>query len=268
MTHAIAVAQSGDVIQVAAGTYQPGSVTHLPSDPGETFPIAVKEGVSLVGAPFQPNGAAQGTVLLGNGLYTGPATGSIQAALLLKEGASASNLIVRSQGKVGLVSEAAQASITQSFISDNDVGLLLAGSGTAATNNTISGNNTGIKSIGADASRIEGNTITGNSGNDGLGLLISGASPSLRQNSITANPGGGIVIEGVSHPDFGGGGKSDGGNLLSCNNAGDLINNSGQTILARNNLWDHNPPIGNDIVSNSGGTVDTTGAGTVAQPCG
>ncbi|WDT77661.1 MAG: DUF1565 domain-containing protein [Candidatus Manganitrophus sp.] len=265
MTHALNAADEGDTVQVAAGTYQPGSVTGLPTDPGESFPLRIKEGVSLVG---EPAGAAQGTLIQGSGAHTSASAGSFQAAMILTEGAAISRLTVRSDGEVGLVAEGVNGEISNVQFTNNETGALLISSNVSISNNTFSGNTIGIQSMLGDSSRIEQNTIQSNTGDPGIGVRILNAGPALRQNQVTGNPGGGVVVDGQSNPDLGGGGRSDGANTLSCNGSADLINNDDSAIFARNNLWDHLDPDGIDAVDNGAGIIDTTGAGIAALPCG
>lgn len=259
------MAEARDTVQVAAGTYRPGS-SGLPTDPGEHFPLRVKEGVSLVGEPLQQT---QGTVIQGSGAHTSAAAGALQAAMILTQGASLSRIVIRSEGGVGAVAEGVTGEISNVQFTGNETGLLLLSSNVSVLNNVIGGNSIGIRSIRGDSSRIEQNTLQGNNaGEPGIGVLISSAAPALRRNQITINPGGGVVIDGESNPDLGGGGRSDGANTLSCNGRGDLINNGDSAIFARNNLWDHLDPDEIDAVNSGSGTVDTAGAGVAAQNCG
>lgn len=252
---------------MAAGTYTPGSATHLPTDPGETFPILIKEGVSVVGEPFQTNANAPGTVILGSGVYTSPTAGPLQAAVILAEGGSIARLTIRSQGGVGLIAEGVTGSISNSLFSTNKIGLFLIASHLSISNSAITGNETGIQSTAGDTSEIDQNVLSNNTAGAALGVRISDAGPALRQNQITGNPGGGVTVEGGAHPDLGGGGRSDGKNILSCN-GGDLINQTDGAIFARNNLWDHAPPTPTDAVTPHGGTIDTLGATLSSPRCG
>jgi hypothetical protein len=261
------VAEAGDTVQVAAGTYRPGS-SGLPTDPGESFPLRVKEGVSLVGEPFQQTGTTQGTVIQGSGTHTSGAAGSFQAAMILTQGTSLSRLIIRSEGGIGVVAEGINGTISNIQFTNNDTGVLLISSNVLVSNSSVIGNTIGIQSMSGDGSRIEQNTIQSNTGNPGVGVRILNAGPALRQNQITSNSGGGVVIDGQSNPDLGGGGRSEGVNTLSCNGVGDLINNDDNTIFAQNNLWDHLVPEGIDAVNNGTGTIDTTDARIAAQNCG
>jgi len=227
----------------------------------------VKEGVSLTGEP----NSTEGTVIQGSGPYTSGVAGSFKAAVVLTQGASVSRLIIRSDD-VGLVAEGVNGTIGNTQFINNPTGMLLISSNLVVSNNTLSQGSIGIKSISGDTSAISQNTIQGNTIDPGIGVLISSANPALRQNQITNNPGGGVVIEGSSNPDLGGGGRSDGGNILSCNgrpatNPGDVINNSSGAISARNNRWDHVLPDGVDAVTH-GGPIDTAGATTASTICG
>lgn len=244
---------------MSAGTYRPGS-SGLPTDPGERFPLRIKEGVSLVG---EPAGAAQGTLIQGSGAHTSAAAGAFRAAMILTKGAAISRLTVRSDGGVGVVAEGANGEISNVQFTNNETGARLISNNVSISNNTFSGNTIGIQSMFGDSRRIEQNTIQSNTGDPGIGVRILNAGPALRQNQVTGNPGGGVVVDGQSNPDLGGGGRSDGANTLSCNPAGDLINNDDNTIFARNNLWDHLDPDGIDAVDNGAGIIDTTGAGSL-----
>lgn len=207
-------------------------------------------------------------MIQGSGPYTSGTAGAFKAAVQLAQGASISRLIIRSDD-VGLVAEGVNGSVGNSqFINNPTAGILLIASNLTVSNNTLSGSALGIKSMSGDSSRIEQNAIQGNTGNPGIGVLISNAGPALRQNLITNNPAGGVVIEGSSTPDLGGGGRSDGGNILSCNNAGDLINQGNGIIFAQNNRWDHPSPDGIDAVNNGSGSIDTAGATTTSPSCG
>lgn len=188
--------------------------------------------------------------------------------MILTEGAAISRLTVRSDGEVGVVAEGVNGEISNVQFTNNETSALLISSNVSISNNTFSGNTIGIQSMLGDSSRIEQNTIQSNTGNPGIGVLISDAGPALRQNQVTGNPGGGVVVDGQSNPDLGGGGRSDGANTLSCNGTADLINNDDSAIFARNNLWDHLDPDGIDAVNNGAGIIDTTDAGIAALPCG
>ncbi|MFY9268875.1 MAG: DUF1565 domain-containing protein [Candidatus Manganitrophaceae bacterium] len=258
MTHALSVAKAGDTIQIAAGTYQSG----------ETFPLRIKPGIILMGVPHS---ATPVTILQGNGPYVSPnpTVGSIQAAIIIEEGASISNLAVRSGGEVGLLAEGVRAEVKSSEFSNNRIGLLVIGSGMNISANAVNANKIGIQVLAGDASRFERNNITNNNASPGVGVEITDAGPIFRQNRVISNQGGGIVVHGTATPDLGEQGINGGFNTLICNDAGDLIHYGSELVKARNNLWDHVfPDLYNiDALKKGTGEIDAEGADFAISRC-
>ena len=223
ITKALAVAASGNSVKVDPGEY--GAST------GETFPLAVPAGVSLIG-----DTAGRGT-----------------------------NPVTKITGDVG----AAHNALIEGF--------WVVGTMTASANNATLFYNT-VNHAGATCIQtasgtgvlFEFNTVTG----CGYGIVVtSSGGPALTSNTVTGD-GYGVEIDSPATADLGGGVLgSAGGNVLSCSTNADVWTNlASGTLHAQYDYWDHNPPTtgtatGGIDIYQGGGTVSTTGALVVANPC-
>ena len=242
ITHAIAAATScTKTILVAAGTYDTSN--------GETFPLAIPDGVAIIGdEPNKGNAPGAQTLILGQ----------------------ASGVLVRP----GRGSTIAGFKITYSGMGGDGIGIV--NSGVTARNNTLKGPGAGPFmglvdgiDIGSSATNvvIAGNIATGWV----FGYLVYGQNTvSFESNTGTGNN---IGIE-VSLPaanlgvDLGGGiFQSPGKNTFACNKSRDLIvDGAGVVVSARDDIWSDAPPT--LVEANDGAPFpDTSGATAIVPPC-
>jgi hypothetical protein len=244
ITRALSLAVSGDTVFVKPGTYDAAN--------GETFPLQVPAGVSLIGD--EPN----------RGAGTAPTPTKIN-------GGSTASL---SLGSGAIV---AGFSVTCAASNCNGITAAAAPNGTMIRNNTLNGSGLyGIYITNGTNHRVVLNT---GSGNAFAPLTASGTSVTAKveNNTFTSN---GYGVELASSPgeaiDLGGGVFSSvGNNVISCNSTTDLWENLPSGILsATNNKWDHTPPTtstsatnGIDVYVPGPATVTTTGATLAPNPC-
>ncbi len=231
ITKALTIATVGMTVQVMPGTYDAAN--------GETFPITVPAGVSLIGdeaGKGNPGGACQALVA-GMGMFAG-----------LRNWATA----------IEPTSSSVMSAITPVGIALNDAGVTV-------RNNTIAGSQIGILLWdGPGRHIITGNMIVGN-WEAGLWIWATYHDSKVENNVIRGN-GYGVRFYGTS-VDLGGGSTgSAGGNAIYCNSWNDLSlfsagNNA--TLNLANNFWDHAPLAGNDVDSPGGWILSTTGAQVV-----
>jgi hypothetical protein len=103
----------------------------------------------------------------------------------------------------------------------------------------------GLQVSSASDATIEDNVLVGHRtfGGPGHGITFASCTGCMAQANVVAGwPVANVLISG-SMPDLGGGGLSSGNNTFQCGTAADVSSAVGsQTLHARNNLWDHNPP--------------------------
>ncbi len=241
ITRALGVATTGQVVQVAPGTYS--------SALGEVFPLAVPAGVTLRGDETSKGAGATPTTINGTALIPGEVN-PFEAALTAGAGATVAGLRFLGATPAG-----------------GDFGFLayLHNSGVTLRNSTFTGAQKTAIYVDASSNHvISGNDVNGNSNGAGLAFVTSGSGSKI-ENNLFFNNAYGVEFD-VLGGDLGGGATgSVGGNQMYCNAFNDFFADvSSATIYAANNVWDHNPPSGNDIYNGLGATIVTTGA-TVAS---
>lgn len=211
ITHAMAVAVPGDVVQVAGGTYSAPS--------GEVFPIQVPGGVILQGDP-----ATRGSATI----ITGSTTGGVVEP---QGGSKVIGFTITNTGGGTNTDAAVYVAASQVVVGANRL-----------VNSTPNGL---VISIGGDALHLVGNTIDGNN-TWGVRILAGVAGLRAENNRIANNGSYGIAIDPIaSGLDFGGGPNgSAGGNAVICNTSLDVWIDAGFTgsLWIRNSAWDAVPP--------------------------
>jgi parallel beta-helix repeat protein len=271
ITFALAQAQPGTIIQLAAGTYNKES--------GETFPLLLKPGVTLRG---DESTKGQTILITGGGFYTSRTFARQDITILAENGTTITGVSVTNpnQRGTGIWVESSNPTITNStFTNSVREGIFVTGTGNPTIENNIFVQNQGN---GVSVARAAQGQIRNNLFQDtGFGLAIGGTStpliaenqilqnqdglfisesakPILRKNVIQNNKRDGVVATVNALPDLGTT-ENPGGNLIRGNGRYDLNNaTKTNTIVA----------IGNDIDQKRIlGSVDFVAA-TVETPPG
>jgi hypothetical protein len=221
ITRAVAVARSGQTIQVKPNLYSVAT--------GETFPLALRDGVSLVGDELHSGLGAVPTII-----------DSVDTALTL-----------------GSDCTVAGVAVTSSATTSHRIMWTATATGGTIRNNTIDGGLRGIY-ITVPAVIVTGNTVRHQ---DQEGVYTSAAGTVLERNTFENDGGSHVMIDHVV-ADLGGG-VSTGHNRFTCGTAMSWGNTT--TILARDNTWPHVPPVqgytaGDDVLILDGTSWDTGGA--------
>jgi hypothetical protein len=238
ITHALSVlAAAGDAgagcVQVMPGTYSMG----------ETFPLVIPAGTSLLGDEVAKGDGATPTKVttdFDGGAFpyqelVDPQAGSTLAGFTLH---------VTGGDYVAAVHVTKDhVTIRNNSFVDNVVGNAI----------RFQGGNDGI---------VQGNIITGTT-NKGFSAAINFRPPSKRnrvEGNVIARNEYGLEFDDKDTNDFGGGDAgSVGGNELRCNSKNDVWTNAVSTFFGVNNRWDHFPPTlglqanGTDIRNGAGG---------------
>ncbi|MBW4634386.1 MAG: DUF1565 domain-containing protein [Iphinoe sp. HA4291-MV1] len=250
ITYALNQAQSATVIQLAPGTYNQES--------GETFPLFIKQGVTLRG---DESTKGQAVLITGTGIYISPTFARQNVTVRADKDTVITGITVTNPENrgTGIWIESTNPIITNStFTNSIRDGIFVTGQGNPKIENNVFVQNKGngisvAKSaigeirnnlfqdtgfglaIGGNSTPlVEGNQIIENQ--DGL-FISESAKPVLRKNVIQNNKRDGIVVIKNAAPDLGTT-ENPGGNLIRSNTLHDVNNSKGNnTIVA----------IGNDI---------------------
>lgn len=250
ITYALNQAQPGTVVQLAPGTYNQES--------GETFPLFIKQGVTLRG---DESTKGQAVLITGSGIYISPTFARQNMTIRADNDSVITGVTVTNPENrgTGIWVESTNPTITNStFTNSIREGIFVTGKGNPKIENSVFVQNKGngisvAKSAqgqirnnlfqdtgfglaigGSSTPLVEGNQIIENQ--DGL-FISESAKPVLRKNVIQKNKRDGIVVITNASPDLGTA-ENPGGNLIRSNTRHDVNNSKGNnTIVA----------IGNDI---------------------
>ncbi|NJN03353.1 MAG: DUF1565 domain-containing protein [Leptolyngbyaceae cyanobacterium RM1_1_2] len=211
ITYALQIAQPNTIILLAPGLYNQAS--------GETFPLRLKPGVTVQGAPAS---AGHTAVIQGGGQFVSPQLSTQNVAIVAADRAGLAHVTVTNpnpQGHGLWIEEGSPVVLENVFSGSGHSGIFLAGTGAP----TISGNyfyrnaiagvviygenqaeiyNNRFEETGAGITvsqsatpRITGNQIVRN--REGV-VLLAGAQPVLQNNDISQNRRNGLVEFGDS----------------------------------------------------------------------
>jgi len=250
ISYAISRAQSGQIIQLANGTYS--------SATGEKFPIRLRPNVTLRGNEAVKG---KGIVILGGGTLLTGSNFPQNVAIAFGDRAELRGVTVTNPNPRGYglwVENASPAIANNTLIDNQQDGALITGKSTAivSTNQFFRNGTSGLAiegeaspdirgnlfqqttfgmSIRQDAApQITENTFTQNQN----GILIqSNAKPVLRGNAIVNNRNYGLTISDAASPDLGKA-NDDGNNTFQGNGTFDLQNVSRNLVAASGNQLD------------------------------
>jgi len=286
ISYAISRAQSGQIIQLAYGTYS--------SATGEKFPIRLRPNVTLRG---NETTKGKGIVILGGGTLLTGSNFPKNVTIALGDGAELRGVAVTNPNPrgYGLWIENASPAIANNTLIDNQQdGALITGKSTAivSSNQFFRNGTSGLAiegmaspdirgnlfqqttfgmSIRQDATpQITENTFTQNQN----GILIqANAKPILRGNAIVNNRNYGLTISDTAMPDLGKA-NDDGNNTFQGNGTFDLQNVSRNAVAAIGNQLDIKRVKGNlqllnvrplsNLFTNIPSSVNTTTSNIIA----
>lgn len=244
ISRALSVATTGQLVQVRPGSYEAAL--------GESFPLVVPDGVTVLGDEPQKGAATNPTRIHGGGVVTG--SPGVRAAVVLGARAVLAGFLVVNDeaigGAHGVVATRPSPGSAESAV---------------VRNNSVQGcTSDGVLLERAPNARVLGNVIVQNGEN---GVRITGDAPGalLEDNIVVDNLYG---VEVSAPADLGGGGAGSAGrNTLACNVEVDLVvTTPNAPVDAEDNGWDHVPPTsttgcasGFDVCT-GGATVGTAGA--------
>jgi parallel beta-helix repeat protein len=265
ITQALQVARSGTVILLTPGIYSPES--------GETFPIALKPGITLQGNP-QTRG--QGIVIQGSGFFLSPTFARQKVAVLGANQATLAGVTITNpepQGYGLWIESSSPAVVDSTFTGNTHDGISVNGRSNPLIRGSYFYDNgaNGITIYGTSRPEVRGNIfektgfainvnqkaaplLVGNritQNKDGI-VVQATARPVLRNNSVEANERDGLVAIAQSRPDLGT--KADpGGNFFRNNGQMDVNVKSSDQVV---------PAVGNEM-SKTAGQLDLA---AIAQP--
>ncbi|HEY9737150.1 MAG TPA: DUF1565 domain-containing protein, partial [Trichocoleus sp.] len=190
ISRALQNATPGTVIVLAAGEYSAAT--------GETFPLQLRPGVTIQGAPGPNRG---GVVIRGGGTYMSPSQGLENVAVLAADRAGLGNVVVtnpNAQGH-GVWVEAGSPILQDNvFAASGQAGVYIAGPGAATIQrNYFTGNGVaGLVISGASQTAVLGNVFE----NTGIGIQVApGAAPRIQENRIVQNQDG-LILQANARP--------------------------------------------------------------------
>lgn len=251
LTHALSVAAMSEVVYAFPGTYDAAL--------GETFPLLVPAGVTLLGSESDQGGGSVATEIVGGGVAPAPNPGGMLGATIVPGAGStvAGFRIANDQPPSAVAAEA----------------VVLPEGAVTLRNNRIVDSEDGVYCYNAVGDHvIRGNVIQGHA-TSGIVFDGGGEGSVVESNRITGNLNGAEFHS--TGGDMGGGSPGSLGlNVLSCNTGADLLTDASAltTIAACFNAWDHVAPTvaagpGVDISNANGAAVVIVGATVQAGGC-
>jgi parallel beta-helix repeat protein len=247
LTRALKVTKIPTIIHLASGTYNIAS--------GEVFPLVIRGGVQVVGD--EANKGA-GIMISGSGEYQSHSFGMQNIALLLLENASIFGVTVTNPSRkgTGIWIESAAPTLAHNTFSDSGrEGVFTSGTAKPRIVDNVFVENTasGLVMAGDSQGEVLGNVFQRNP----LGIVISdfaapaiannklsenrtaialsrNAHPVLRQNLITKNTQGGLLVNGNAVPDLGSS-EDPAENIFHDNGEFDLHNVTTQKLVSVGN---------------------------------
>ena len=190
ITHTLQVAGPNTIIVLSPGLYNEAS--------GETFPIALRPGVTLQGTPG-PNAA--NVIIQGSGSYLTPSQGLRHLTLLGNDRAGLANVTVSNphpQGHGVWIENGSPVIVQNAFVRSGATGIYIAGGGSPVIqgNYFFENGNAGLVVNGPSSAQIQDNVFE----NTGIGISVApAATPQIVGNNISHNQEG-LVLHGSARP--------------------------------------------------------------------
>ncbi len=187
ITRALEIARPNTVVVLAPGRYTKAS--------GETFPIQLKPGVTIQGAPGSGDRAA---TIEGGGQFVSPTRSRQNTAIIAADRAGIAQVAISNPDGYGVWVESANPTILESvFVNNRQTGLYIASGSPRVQGSYFSGNRVaGMIILGRSTAMIYQNTFD-NTG-DAIRIL-EGATPEIVANRLINNEAG-LVIIGNGRP--------------------------------------------------------------------
>ncbi len=227
ITYALTKAQPNTTIKLAPATYS--------ADTGESFPLVIKQGVTLRG---DESTKGQATLITGGGLYVSPTF-------------ARQNMTIRAF-------DCTITGVTVSNTNKSGTGIWVESTNPAIANSTFTNNKReGIFVTGTGNPKIENNVFVQNEAN---GISVTKASQGEIRNNLFQNTGFGLAIGGTSTPMLE-------GNQIVQNKDGIVISDSAKPVL-RKNVIQNNTRDGIVVITNAVpdlGTTDNQGGNLITN---
>jgi parallel beta-helix repeat protein len=187
VTHALEIAPPNTVIVLAPGRYNQAS--------GEVFPLQLKSGVTIQGAPGSRDRTA---IIEGGGNFDSPARSQQNAAIIAADRAGIAQVAISNPDGYGVWIESASPTILESaFVGNRQTGIYVVSGSPRVEGSYFSGNQVaGLIVFGTSSASIQSNIFDGTG--DAI-RLVDGAAPEIVGNRMTNNDAG-LVLVGQSNP--------------------------------------------------------------------
>ncbi|MEM6451532.1 MAG: DUF1565 domain-containing protein [Cyanobacteria bacterium P01_D01_bin.105] len=186
ITRALELAPPNTVIVLAPGRYSRAS--------GEVFPLQLKPGVTIQGAPGSSERSA---IIEGGGAFESPTRSQQNAAILAADRAGIAQVAISNADGYGVWIESASPTILETaFIGNRQTGIYVTGGSPRVQSNYFSGNQVaGLIVFGLSRANITSNTF--DSTGDAI-RIAEGATPEIVRNRIVNNDAGLVLIGDVA----------------------------------------------------------------------
>ncbi|MBF2037103.1 MAG: DUF1565 domain-containing protein [Leptolyngbyaceae cyanobacterium T60_A2020_046] len=188
--HALRIAQPNTVIVLMPGVYSEAT--------GERFPIQLRSGVTVQGAP----GPLAGQVIIqGNASYVSRSEGLQNVTLVGADNAGLANVTVSNPHPAGhglWIESGSPVILQNSFVRSGGAGVYIAGAGSPVIRNNafVENGRAGLVINGPSSAQVQGNVFE----NTGTGISIAPqATPQIFENRITRNQSG-LVLHADARP--------------------------------------------------------------------
>ncbi|MEM9089944.1 MAG: DUF1565 domain-containing protein [Cyanobacteria bacterium P01_F01_bin.53] len=187
VTRALEIAPPNTVIVLAPGRYTRAS--------GEVFPLQLKSGVTIQGAPGERDRTA---IIEGGGNFNSPARSRQNAAVIAADRAGIAQVAISNPDGYGVWVESVSPTILETaFVGNRQTGIYIASGSPRVQGNYFSGNEVaGLIVFGLSSATVQSNIFEDTG--DAI-RVVEGATPEIIGNRMTNNEAG-LVVIGNANP--------------------------------------------------------------------